>query len=447
MSEIKHINVFGDLHDLGGGGTDQAVVNITRSGTTFTATRADGTTFTFTQQDLNTWQANTNTQEGYVASGSGQANKVWKTDANGNPAWRDDADTKYDTSIVNITRNGTTFTATRADGTTFTFTQQDNNTWQANSKSVAGYVNAGTYNGAGPRMWMTDADGNPAWRKPADGFDFWAASKPDNSGYPCYLLFYDISDWRTSDGSLYNFPKAGFVGTVVRDRTGGSIGPDDVANIVMGASYRYSATLDQAFIRLRSTHGQIRPFVLYNGSDKYWLALRVDGSGCNLHFMGVRHGTYIGTWLNATDSTGTPPSGYNICYPYLSGPTANQIMKIGSTGVPEWVTDEATTTTAGTLTWNTAVAKTDYGTKVWRVGKNGYLYLNFTLSSYTLGTTIVTLPTGFRPIATMDFNVFPNAGSEHPYARIEDGGPVKIMGNFTAGTSSGVRALISYPIA
>ena len=33
---------------------DKAISNITRSGTTFTATRADGTTFTFTQQDNNT---------------------------------------------------------------------------------------------------------------------------------------------------------------------------------------------------------------------------------------------------------------------------------------------------------------------------------------------------------------------------------------------------------
>lgn len=38
--------------------TDQAISNITRSGTTFTATRANGTTFTFTQQDndTNTWR-------------------------------------------------------------------------------------------------------------------------------------------------------------------------------------------------------------------------------------------------------------------------------------------------------------------------------------------------------------------------------------------------------
>jgi len=34
--------------------TFDSIKNITRSGTTFTATRANGTTFTFTQQDNNT---------------------------------------------------------------------------------------------------------------------------------------------------------------------------------------------------------------------------------------------------------------------------------------------------------------------------------------------------------------------------------------------------------
>lgn len=75
----------------------QAITNITRSGTTFTATRADGTTFTFTQQDndTNTWNANTASADGYVTKGSGQANKVWKTDGSGNPAWRNDDNTTY----------------------------------------------------------------------------------------------------------------------------------------------------------------------------------------------------------------------------------------------------------------------------------------------------------------------------------------------------------------
>ena len=77
----------------------EAIKNITRDGTTFTATRCDGTTFTFTQQDNDHY--------------------AW-SDITGKPSYYDAE------AIKNITRSGTTFTATRMNGTTFTFTQQDN---------------------------------------------------------------------------------------------------------------------------------------------------------------------------------------------------------------------------------------------------------------------------------------------------------------------------------
>jgi len=48
---------------------NNAVTNITRNGTTFTATKRDGTTFTFTQQDNNTWTA----LKGATASAAGTA--------------------------------------------------------------------------------------------------------------------------------------------------------------------------------------------------------------------------------------------------------------------------------------------------------------------------------------------------------------------------------------
>lgn len=60
----------GSYSDVGLGG---AITNITRSGTTFTATKADGTTFTFTQQDNNTTYGNMGAA---TASAAGKAGLV-----------------------------------------------------------------------------------------------------------------------------------------------------------------------------------------------------------------------------------------------------------------------------------------------------------------------------------------------------------------------------------
>ena len=111
-----------------------AVKNITRSGTTFTATRTDGTTFTFTQQDNNTWTANSSSAAGYVASGSGKNAQVWKTDSSGNPAWRADANSTYSCSDKNVTLAwGTKSTIATACGTDIHVTMPANpntNTWR-----------------------------------------------------------------------------------------------------------------------------------------------------------------------------------------------------------------------------------------------------------------------------------------------------------------------------
>ena len=382
MSELKHIKVFDDIYDIGG--SDQAVVNITRSGTTFTATRADGTTFTFTQQDLNTWQANTNTQEGYVASGSGQANKVWKTDANGNPAWRDDADTKYDSAITNITRSGTTFTATRADGTTFTFTQQDLNTWQANTSSQNGYVTSGS--GHNSTVWATNASGAPSWRNSALYHNARTTSANDKHS--------SVTDERVT----------AFLAT--SSMTTGK--PPSDAHVLHFNWDNGTAT---------------------TGTWDAQLALTNNNAG--MYHRSQSNGTWS-SWHKIYDTNNLTAQSTNHSADGLMSNTAYRALQ------------ETYQVSGGNLTWNSSVNKTDYGTTVWKTGRNVYVYANFTLSSYSAGTLIFTLAQYYYPPISMDFNFIPNAGTEHPYARIDTLGRFFIY-NFNSSTSGGIRWLFSYP--
>ena len=121
MADVSKIKLGSTSYDVKDG---SAVKNITRSGTTFTATRRDGTTFTFTQQDNNTTTGTTYTAGNVPANttfGTNGSIKNVYDGLNSNKAPKSEA-------IKSITRSGTTFTATRCDNTTFTFTQQDNNT-------------------------------------------------------------------------------------------------------------------------------------------------------------------------------------------------------------------------------------------------------------------------------------------------------------------------------
>jgi hypothetical protein len=141
--------------------------------------------------DTNTWNANSKDVAGYVAAPGAVANKVWKTDAAGNPAWRDDADTDTDTNTVtsirredsdgttsatdyrtgNIRlRQGANVTISEVSAGIFqiasSYVDTDTNTWNANTKTVAGYVAAP--GDVANKVWKTNATGEPAWRDDAD---------------------------------------------------------------------------------------------------------------------------------------------------------------------------------------------------------------------------------------------------------------------------------------
>ena len=98
----------------------EAIKSITRSGTTFTATRADGTTFTFTQQDSNTtYSAST----GLSLSGTAfSINSTYQTYiSNGNTAygWGNHANAGYLKSLGDSFRSRGSVSDAYVDGTTF----------------------------------------------------------------------------------------------------------------------------------------------------------------------------------------------------------------------------------------------------------------------------------------------------------------------------------------
>lgn len=134
----------------------QAIKNITRSGTTFTATRVDGTTFTFTQQDNNTVY----THPTYTAKSSGlykitvdgtghvsAATAVVKADITALGIPGSDTDTHYTTHLY--AGSGAAANATTTNGNT-KLTVVDNTTVR----------NTVTLKGSGGTTVSSDASGN-----------------------------------------------------------------------------------------------------------------------------------------------------------------------------------------------------------------------------------------------------------------------------------------------
>ena len=167
--------------------TNTTYVNFTRTvaglvpnpgaATTNRYLREDGTWVIPPDTDTDTVYVHPTTAGNKHIPAGGAAGQILRWSADGAATWGADVDT--DTTYVVFTRsaNGLAPAAPTGTGTTKYLredgtwqvppdTDTDTNTWNANTKTVAGYVSAP--GDVANKVWKTDGSGNPGWRDDAD---------------------------------------------------------------------------------------------------------------------------------------------------------------------------------------------------------------------------------------------------------------------------------------
>jgi len=138
-----------------------------------------------------------------------------------------------------------------------------------------------------------------------------STSVPDNSGYAKYLLMFDVTTWYnlTSTNSSIKY---GFNGFVYSKRDNGYMN-ESITKVLMGVAYQKVTAEDGQRLCLRTESTAYRPCIVHDATNaKYYLALKCSGSGRVLRLHGMFSGTYVGTWINCKDSSGTMPDGYSV---------------------------------------------------------------------------------------------------------------------------------------
>ncbi len=146
--------------------------------------------------------------------------------------------------------------------------------------------------------------------------------KNDNSGYVCYFLTHDITDF--FDSSKYNtttgsMTTRGFNGFVISYRENSGYNHINYAQGQLFYTATYRPVENALYLFYNNT--SYMPYVVKNKTtNKYYLAIRCTGSGRNISFFGrwsngnTSSGvsSYVGTEIKCTNSSGDLPTDYEI---------------------------------------------------------------------------------------------------------------------------------------
>lgn len=147
---------------------------------------------------------------------------------------------------------------------------------------------------------------------------------PDYAGRSKYLLMYDITTWynSTTTGQAANF----FTGLVFSARSGGTM-YNHVYKVNVGATYQKTTVNNGVSLQLESESNLYIPMIIYDSENKkYYLAMKIAGSGRRITLLGKFYGTWIGTI--AADASGNAdnlPPGWSVAlsnYKTITAPRA-----------------------------------------------------------------------------------------------------------------------------
>lgn len=148
-------------------------------------------------------------------------------------------------------------------------------------------------------------------------FDYSLLGKPDNNGYPSYLLVANVTDWWNSSSGA---TQKGIVGILIGNIRSGYLWVTNIYHVIAGVAYGRTTSVTNGAkvsvidtVRSDQQHVTIR---YLKNNNNYYLALMFDGSGVDYHFLGKKTNALDSIqWVNTTNNEGNLPSGWEVVTP------------------------------------------------------------------------------------------------------------------------------------